>query len=103
MMGLESRLGSVIREDGERVVAALDHHGAKLEESGADHRRANIAMAAALEHQVLQKDTLSTIVGHLVNATMFQVDIRPLIRGLEEVVRKLGRRLGKLQTRRRRR
>jgi hypothetical protein len=41
---------------------------------------------AALKWQVAQIDTLSAIVNNLVNATIYQVDIRPLLHGFETVV-----------------
>ncbi len=43
MMGMESRLGGAIKEQGDRVVAALNRHGAKLDES----RAAVVAAVAA--------------------------------------------------------
>jgi hypothetical protein len=76
-----------IKENGDRVVAALDRHGAKLDESGADHRRLNIAMAAALERQAAQMDLFAAVLDRLVNATLFQVDVRPLIHGFEADVK----------------
>ena len=38
MMAMENRLGNFVKEHRDRVVAALDRHGVKLDESGADHR-----------------------------------------------------------------
>jgi hypothetical protein len=60
------------------VVAALDRHGAKLDESGADLRRSNIAMAAALEREAERMDLFEAILNRLVNATLFQVMCAPL-------------------------
>jgi hypothetical protein len=51
LMAMEVRLGTFVKKHSDRVVAALDRHGAKLDESGADLRRSNIAMAAALERE----------------------------------------------------
>jgi hypothetical protein len=87
IMALESRLGHSVRENGDRVVAALDRHGAKLDELGADHHRATFAMAAALDRQAEQMDMFAIILNRLVNATLFQVDVRPLIHGFEAVVK----------------
>jgi hypothetical protein len=87
IMALESCLGRSIRENGDCVVAALDHHGAKLDDLGADHRRATFAMAAALDRQAEQMDMFAIILNRLVNATLFQVDVRPLIHGFEAVVK----------------
>jgi hypothetical protein len=87
MMAMENRLGNFVKEHRDRVVAALDRHGAKLDESGADHRWSNIAMAAALERQAAQMDLFEAILNRLVNATLYQVDVRPLIHGFEAVVK----------------
>ena len=87
IMALESRLGRSIRENGDRVVAALDRHGVKLDELGADHRWATFAMAAALDRQAEQMDMFAIILNRLVKATLFQVDLRLLIHGFEAVVK----------------
>jgi hypothetical protein len=87
IMAMEVRLGNYVKEHSDRVVAALDRHGAKLDESGADLRRSNIAMAAALERQAVRMDMFEKILNQLVNATLFQVDVRPLIHGFEAVVK----------------
>jgi hypothetical protein len=87
IMALESRLGRYIRENGDRVVAALNRHGAKLDELGAEHRRATFAMAVALDRQEEQMDMFAIILNRLVNATLFQVDVHPLIHGFEAVVK----------------
>jgi hypothetical protein len=87
LMAMEVRLGTFVKEHSDRVVAALDRHGAKLDESGADLRRSNIAMAAALERQAERMDLLEAILNRLVNATLFQEDVRPLIHGFEAVVK----------------
>jgi hypothetical protein len=38
IMAMEVRLSNYVKEHSDRVVAALDRHGAKLDESGADLR-----------------------------------------------------------------
>jgi hypothetical protein len=86
-MAMEVRLGNYVKEHSDRVVAALDPHGAKLDESGADLRRSNIAIAAALDRQAARMDMMEGILNRLINATVFQVDVRPLIHGFETVVR----------------
>jgi hypothetical protein len=87
IMSMEVGLGNYVKEHSDRVVAALDRHGAKLDESGADLRRSNIAMAAALERQAARMDMMEGILNRLINATLFQVDVRPLITGFEAVVK----------------
>jgi hypothetical protein len=87
IMAMEVRISNNVKEPSDRVVAALDRHGAKLDESGADLRRSNIAMAAALERQAARMDMMESVLNRLVNATLFQVDVRPLITGFEKVVR----------------
>jgi hypothetical protein len=87
IMAMEVRVSNNMKEQSDRVVAALDRHGAKLDESGADIRRANIAMAAALERQVARMDLFEGILNRLINATLFQIDVRPLIHGFESVVK----------------
>jgi hypothetical protein len=84
---MELRLGTFVKEHSDRVVAALDRHGAKLDESGADLRRSNIAMAAALEREAERMDLFEAILNRLVNARLFPVDVRPLIHGFEAVVK----------------
>jgi hypothetical protein len=86
-MAMEVRLGTFVKEHSDRVVAALDRHGAKLDELGADLRRSNIATAAALERQAERMDFFEAILNRLVNATLFHVDLRPLIHGFEAVVK----------------
>ncbi len=87
IMGMEVWISNNVKEQSDRVVAALDRHGEKLDESGADLRRSNIAMAAALERQAARMDIMESVLNRLVNATLFQVDVRPLITGFEKVVR----------------
>jgi hypothetical protein len=87
IMAMEVRVSNNMKEQSDRVVAALDRHGAKLDESGADLRRANVAMAAALDRQAARMDLMEDILNRLINATLFQVDVRPLITGFEKVVR----------------
>jgi hypothetical protein len=87
IMDMEVRVSNNVKEQSDRVVAALDRHGAKLDESGANLRRSNIAMAAALDRQAACMDVIEDTVNRLVNATLFQVDVRPLISGFEKVVK----------------
>jgi hypothetical protein len=87
IMGMEVRLSNNMKEQADRVVAALDRHGAKLDESGADLRRANIAMSAALDRQAARMDVMEDVLNRLINATLFQIDVRPLIHGFETVVK----------------
>jgi hypothetical protein len=58
IMAMEVRVSNNFKEQSDRVVAALDRHGAKLDASGADLRRANVAMAAALDRQAARMDLL---------------------------------------------
>jgi hypothetical protein len=87
IMGMEVRVSNNVKEQSDRVVAALDRHGAKLDESGADLRRSNIAMAAALDRQAARMDMFEGILNQLINATLFQIDVQPLIHGFEAVVK----------------
>jgi hypothetical protein len=87
IMAMEVRVSNNMKEQSDRVVAALDRHGAKLDESGADLRRSNIAMAAALDRQAARMDMFEGILNQLINATLFQMDVRPLIHGFEAVVK----------------
>jgi hypothetical protein len=90
MMGMEVRISNNVKEQADRVEAALDRHGAKLDESGADLRRSNIAMAVALDRQAARMDFIEDTLNRLINATVFQIDVRPLISGFESVVRNAG-------------
>jgi hypothetical protein len=87
IMAIEVRMSKNMKEQSDRVVAALDRHGAKLDASGADLRWANVAMAAALDRQAARMDLLEEVVNKLINATLFQIDVRPLIHGFEAVVK----------------
>jgi hypothetical protein len=87
IMAMEVRVSNNMKEQSNRVVAALDRHGAKLDESGADLRRANVAMAAALDRQAARMDVLEGVLQQLINATVFQIDVRPLIHGFEAAVK----------------
>jgi hypothetical protein len=42
IMAMEVRISNNVKEQSDRVVAALIRHGAKLDESGADLRRSNL-------------------------------------------------------------
>jgi hypothetical protein len=90
IMAMEVRVSNNVKEQADRVEAALDRHGAKLDESGADLRRSNIAMAAALDRQAARMDVIEDTLNRLINATLFQIDVRPLISGFESVVRNAG-------------
>jgi hypothetical protein len=87
IMAMEVRVSNNVKEQSDRVVAALDRHGAKLDTSGADLCRANVAMAAALDRQAARIDLLEEVVNKLINASLFQIDVRPLIHGFEAVVK----------------
>ncbi len=87
IMAMEVRLGNYMKEQLDRVVAALDRHGVKLDESGADLRRSNVARAAALDRQAARMDVIEEVLNKLINATLFQIDVRPLIHGFEAVVK----------------
>jgi hypothetical protein len=90
IMSAEVRVSNNVKELSDRVEAALDRHGAKLDESGADLRRANIAMAAALDRQAARMDIIEAVMSQLINATMFQINVRPLINGIESVIKNAG-------------
>jgi hypothetical protein len=79
-----------VKEMADRVEDALARHGAKLDEVRADLQRSNIAAAAAFDRQATRMDLVEAVLSQLVNATMFQIDIRPLISGIESVVRNAG-------------
>ncbi len=87
IMAMEVRVSNNVKEQSDHVVAALDRHGAKLDASGADLRRANVAMAAALDRQAARMDIMEGVLQQLINATIFQIDVRPLINGFEAVVK----------------
>jgi hypothetical protein len=90
IMAAEVRISNNFKEQADRVEAALDRHGAKLDASGVDLRRANVAMAAALDRQAARMDLIEAVMSQLVNATMFQIDVRPLIHGFESVIKNAG-------------
>jgi hypothetical protein len=56
----------------------------------ADLQRSNIAAAAALDRQAARMDLVEAVLSELVNATIFQIDIRPLISGFESVIKNAG-------------
>jgi hypothetical protein len=89
-MSAEVRVSNNVKEMADRVEDALARHGAKLDEVRADLQRSNIAAAAALDRQATRMDLVEAVLSQLVNATMFQIDIRPLISGIESVVRNAG-------------
>jgi len=90
IMTAEVRIGNNVKVMADRVEDALARHGAKLDEVRADLQRSNIAAAAAFDRQATRMDLVEAILSQLVNATMFQIDIRPLISGIESVVRNAG-------------
>jgi hypothetical protein len=89
-MSAEVRISNNVKEQADRVEAALARHGAKLDEVRADLQRSNIAAAAALDRQAARMDLVEAVMSELVNATMFQIDIRPLINGFESVIKNAG-------------
>ncbi len=90
IMSAEVRVSNNVKDMADRVEDALARHGAKLDEVRADLQRSNIAAAAALDRQATRMDLVEAVLSQLVNATMFQIDIRPLINGIESVVRNAG-------------
>ncbi len=90
IMSTEVRVSNNVKEMADRVEDALARHGAKLDEVRADLQRSNIAAAAALDRQAARMDLVEAVMSELVNATMFQIDIRPLINGFESVIRNAG-------------
>jgi hypothetical protein len=90
IMSAEVRVSNNVKEMADRVEAALDRHGAKLDGMRADLQRSNIAAAAALDRQAARIDLVEAVLSELVNATIFQIDIRPLISGFESVIKNAG-------------
>ncbi len=90
IMSAEVRVSNNVKEMADRVEDALARHGAKLDKVRADLQRSNIAAAAALDRQAERMNLVEAVLSELVNATMFQIDIRPLINGIESVVRNAG-------------
>jgi hypothetical protein len=90
IMSAEVRISNNVKDQADRVEAALARHGAKLDEVRADLQRSNIAAAAVLGRQAARMDLVEAVMSELVNATMFQIDIRPLINGFESVIRNAG-------------
>ena len=90
IMSAEVRISNNVKDQADRVEAALARHGAKLDEVRADLQRSDIAAAAALDRQAARMDLVEAVMSELVNATMFQIDIRPLINGFESVIRNAG-------------
>jgi hypothetical protein len=90
IMTAEVRVSNNVKVMADRVEDALARHGAKLDEVRADLQRSNIAAAAAFDRQATRMDLVEAILSQLVNATMFQIDIRPLISGIESVVKNAG-------------
>jgi hypothetical protein len=90
IMSAEVRISNNVKDQADRVEAALARHGAKLDEVRADLQRSNIAAAAALDRQAARMDLVEAVLSELVNATIFQIDIRPLISGFESVIKNAG-------------
>ena len=90
IMTAEVRVSNNVKVMADRVEDALARHGAKLDEVRADLQRSNIAAAAAFDRQATRMDLVEAILSQLVNATMFQIDIRPLLSGIESVVKNAG-------------
>jgi hypothetical protein len=90
IMSMEVRVSNNVKEQADRVEAALVRHGAKLDEARADLHRSNIAAAAALDRQAARMDIIEDTLNRLINATIFQIDVRPLISGFESVVKNAG-------------
>jgi hypothetical protein len=90
IMSAEVRISNNVKEQADRVEAALARHGAKLDEVRADLHRSNIAAAAALDRQAARMDVVEDTLNRLINATVFQIDVRPLINGFESVIKNAG-------------
>jgi hypothetical protein len=90
IMSAEVRVSNNVKEQADRVEAALARHGAKLDEARADLQRSNIAAAAALDRQAARMDIIEDTLNRLINATVFQIDVRPLISGFESVLKNAG-------------
>jgi hypothetical protein len=90
IMSAEVRISNNVKEQADRVEAALARHGAKLDEVRADLQRSDIAAAAALDRQAARMDVMEDTLNRLINATVFQIDVRPLINGFESVIRNAG-------------
>ena len=90
IMSAEVRVSNNVKDMADRVEAALDRHGAKLDGMRADLQRSSIAAAAALDRQAARMDLVEAVLSELVNATVFQIDIRPLISGFESLIRNAG-------------
>ncbi|MFN9904679.1 MAG: hypothetical protein ACK56F_00970, partial [bacterium] len=89
-MTAEVRVSNNVKVMADRVEAALERHGAKLDGMRADLQRSSIAAAAALDRQAARMDLVEAVLSELVNATVFQIDIRPLISGFESVIKNAG-------------
>jgi hypothetical protein len=89
-MSAEVRVSNNVKEMADRVEDALARHGAKLDEARADLHWSNIAAAAALDPQAARMDIIEDTLNRLINATVFQIDVRPLINGFESVIKNAG-------------
>jgi hypothetical protein len=89
IMSMEVRVSNNVKELSDRVVAALDRHGAKLDELWADHRRPSEQMATAWLKQEGRLELLEAVVRWLVNSSAYQVDITPILHVLETLVKEL--------------
>ncbi len=90
IMSAEVRISNNVKEMADRVEDALARHGAKLDEVRADLHRSNIAAAAAFDRQAARMDAMEDTLNRLINATVFQIDVRPLINGFESVLKNAG-------------
>ena len=90
IMTAEVRVSNNVKVMADRVEAALERHGAKLDGMRADLQRSSIAAAAALDRQAARMDLVEAVLSELVNATVFQIDIRPLISGFESLIKNAG-------------
>jgi hypothetical protein len=90
IMTAEVRVSNNVKVMADRVEDALARHGAKLDEARADLQRSNIAAAAAFDRQAARMDVIEDTLNRLINATVFQIDVRPLINGFESVIKNAG-------------
>jgi len=90
IMTAEVRISNNVKVMADRVEDALARHGAKLDEARADLQRSNIAAAAAFDRQAARMDVIEDTLNQLINATVFQIDVRPLLNGFESAIKNAG-------------
>jgi hypothetical protein len=90
IMTAEVRVSNNVKVMADRVEDALARHGAKLDEARADLQRSNIAAAAAFDRQAARMDVIEDTLNQLINATVFQIDVRPLLNGFESAIKNAG-------------